>query len=341
MMREVQSAGCVRDAACHRAPAVLRSTEPLAAAYEPQVEQLGVKLRRRGNVLVGAASNELVDAEVFVYLQDGCFAITSHRVHVKRHVRFYEQGFRGLCLSSLAADCLPLCPVVQPRETRRYGNVVAFGLEAVETCGWMRAGTAQNATSIMLLPGWIDHLEQGERACAYRIMEEPGVVCEDAGAAPIDQAIRLITPLFGNRFVGCRNLAHCVQHAVTLAVAWHEAQDRAERASGTFEQARLVRRAKRLVDRNLSREITVDALARDLLTSRTRLCAAFHQETGMGLGAYIRKTRMQHASALLEIGDLTVAEIAREVGYPRPSSFDVAFKQEMGLSPTAWRMRQG
>lgn len=57
----------------------------------------------------------------------------------------------------------------------------------------------------------------------------------------------------------------------------------------------------------------------------------------MGVGAFVRHARIRRARELLGIGSLSIAEIAREVGYPRASSFSVAFKREMGMGPSAWR----
>ena len=81
--------------------------------------------------------------------------------------------------------------------------------------------------------------------------------------------------------------------------------------------------------------LTLDELARALLTSRTRLCAVFRQETGESLGAYIRRSKMERARQLLERGGLSVSEVARGVGYPRVSSFTVAFERAFGMPPSA------
>ena len=98
---------------------------------------------------------------------------------------------------------------------------------------------------------------------------------------------------------------------------------------------RLVRAAERLVARRMDEMLTLDELARALLTSRTRLCAVFRQETGESLGAYIRRSKMERARQLLERGGLSVSEVARGVGYPRVSSFTVAFERAFGMPPSA------
>ena len=46
---------------------------------------------------------------------------------------------------------------------------------------------------------------------------------------------------------------------------------------------------------------------------------------------------MERAAQLLEVASMGVAEVARSVGYPRVSSFVVAFEREFGVSPSSWR----
>ena len=81
---------------------------------------------------------------------------------------------------------------------------------------------------------------------------------------------------------------------------------------------------------------SVDALARRLYVSRSRLCDAFRHETGQSVAAYARRLRMERACRLLGDGDRTVSEVAVLLGYPSPSAFCHAFSDFTGLSPRAW-----
>ena len=74
-----------------------------------------------------------------------------------------------------------------------------------------------------------------------------------------------------------------------------------------------------------------------LYTSRSKLCAAFKAETGESIGAYVRRRRTERACDLLAGSSLPVGQIAERLGYPQQAAFAQAFKQETGLSPTAWR----
>jgi len=50
---------------------------------------------------------------------------------------------------------------------------------------------------------------------------------------------------------------------------------------------------------------------------------------------YLKQQRMQQARHLLQQGKLTVAEVARTVGYGHLGHFAVAFKREFGVTPGA------
>lgn len=317
------------------------SRDPLAPLYRPQVEQFGLELRPRNGALVGRASNETADARVVVYRLGSAGLVTSHRIVVRRDLLFYEQSLPYLSVSTLSADSLALCPIAQPRQARAVGNVAVFGGgERAEMRRWLRAGSRQDATSVMLLPEWLGRLDPRRRDAARALMEEPGDACDEGFAVLIDRIMRGMSPLFGGRLMPADAVDRSVSRAVLAAIAWREERDRAERAAGTRAQAALARAAKQQVERRMAEPVTLDGLARDLLVSRARLCAAFKRETGESLGAYVRRAKMERARRLLEVRKLTVAQVARAVGYARVPSFTVAFEHETGLSPTAWRARQ-
>ena len=236
-------------------------------------------------------------------------------------------------------DSLGLCPVSRPPGAA--GGVAVFGQGCCDRTYLLRAGSVQNAVSVSLLPDWLSRLEGARRRVARELVEGAGETCEGDVARALDGLLRGATPLFGGALLDGGALARRVARVVDVTLAWQEERERAEAAEGTLEQARLVRAARRHVLRHLGERLTLDALARDLLTSRSRLCAAFRAETGEALGAFVRRVRMERAARLLEVPSACVAEVARAVGYPRVSSFVVAFERELGCSPGAWRATGG
>lgn len=288
---------------------------------------------------MGSVSDGRADAEVCVYPISGLGVVTSHKILVKRDLPFHERGMPGLCIGTLSRDSLALCPV--SGALGASGGVAVFGQGICDRSYPLRAGSVQDAVSMTLLPEWLERLDDARCAVARELVEGVGETCPPEVSVVLDGSMRAVTPLFGGRIMGKGDVALQVARVLEVALEWHVERERAEEAAGTLAQARLVRAARHHVAQHLGEDLSLDALARDLLTSRSRLCAAFRQETGESLGAFVRRMRMERAAQLLEVPAMGVGQVARAVGYPRASSFVVAFEREYGISPGAWRAGQG
>lgn len=64
----------------------------------------------------------------------------------------------------------------------------------------------------------------------------------------------------------------------------------------------------------------------------------FKKECGSTLYHYITAVRMEHAKHLLEISDISVADIALQIGYPNANSFSRAFKRLEQKTPQQHRV---
>lgn len=324
-----------------KASRVNRRADPLSQLYMPQVEQFGIMMQQHGDALCGSVSNDRADATVHVRRLGNAAVVTSHRILVKRDMPFHEHGVTGLCVCTLSSDSLALCPIAQPTRSHAEGNVAVFGQGDYETATSLAAGTHQDAVSITFLPKWFSLWEIPRRNRALKLIDEMGETWSSEISSQVDRIARSISPLYGSASLHAGNIRSRIELVAEMAVAWHEERERAEAAAGTLEQARLVRMTQRRILCHLDEALTIDCLARDLLTSRSRLCAAFKQETGMGVGAFVRRERMRRAALLLEARCSTIEEVAAAVGYPRTSSFTVAFERELGCPPSAWRARNG
>lgn len=92
-----------------------------------------------------------------------------------------------------------------------------------------------------------------------------------------------------------------------------------------------------VMEARFGEKLTLQSIADSVFVSRTSLCTAFKEETGMGVGDYLRTLRIDRAKELLQTTTLPIAEIARATGYTRQSSFAEAFKVTTGITPTEWR----
>ena len=70
---------------------------------------------------------------------------------------------------------------------------------------------------------------------------------------------------------------------------------------------------------------------------RTRLYELFDSEVKMGIAAYIRRRRMHRAKKLLKTTELSVAEIAEQVGFSDYNYFSRVYKKTYGKSPKRYR----
>lgn len=75
--------------------------------------------------------------------------------------------------------------------------------------------------------------------------------------------------------------------------------------------------------------------------SATRLNRLFRDHTGQSPIRYVNRQRMARAAQLLTLSTLTVAEIARGVGFPDQYHFSRRFKQATGYAPTHYRAING
>jgi AraC-like DNA-binding protein len=85
------------------------------------------------------------------------------------------------------------------------------------------------------------------------------------------------------------------------------------------------------------RKWTVDDLAAEAAVSRSSLHDRFREVLGLSPMRYVSEWRMRVAQELLRTTEVTVAVIARRVGYDSEEAFSRAFKRTHGQSPSLWR----
>ena len=100
---------------------------------------------------------------------------------------------------------------------------------------------------------------------------------------------------------------------------------------------RQVGEALRLIHQNPMRQWTVDALAREVATSRSALAERFTRLLGESPMRYLSGWRMHLAKQMLRDRDDNIQAIAERVGYESEPAFNRAFKKATGCPPAAWR----
>jgi AraC-like DNA-binding protein len=98
-----------------------------------------------------------------------------------------------------------------------------------------------------------------------------------------------------------------------------------------------VAKALALLHRDPSRNWTVDSLARELGSSRTRLAERFRHFLNVSPITYFTDWRMRLGAEALQRTDKSVVEIALDVGYGSEAAFNRAFKRIYTVPPAQFR----
>ncbi len=103
-----------------------------------------------------------------------------------------------------------------------------------------------------------------------------------------------------------------------------------------------VERFKSLIETKMAdSELNVEDLGREMGFSRVQLYRKIKSLTNYAPNELLRMARLKRAASLLASSDLTVSEIAYEVGFTSPSYFAKCYKEEFGESPTDFLKRKG
>lgn len=96
------------------------------------------------------------------------------------------------------------------------------------------------------------------------------------------------------------------------------------------------RRIRDMLHNSLNEWPSVQELADACGISRCHLSRSFRHSTGSTLVAYSTMVRISRAKSLLKRHDLSIASVARRLGFASTGSFSMAFRRETGVSPTAF-----
>ena len=95
------------------------------------------------------------------------------------------------------------------------------------------------------------------------------------------------------------------------------------------------------MQQNLSRQITLDNIAQAAHLSVSFFSRKFKRNTGYAPIEYFNHLRIQQACQLLHFSGLRINEVASKIGIDDPFYFSRLFKQQMGISPLAYRKGEG
>ena len=95
-----------------------------------------------------------------------------------------------------------------------------------------------------------------------------------------------------------------------------------------------IQKVRAIIEKNFANEnFALPQLCEELNMSRSQLFRKLKALVGTTPSDFIRTYRLQKAKSLLETGDLTVAEVAWQVGYKDVSHFSKSFDEMFGFRP--------
>lgn len=99
----------------------------------------------------------------------------------------------------------------------------------------------------------------------------------------------------------------------------------------------MVMAVKQLIHADLKLNLSLAEIAYAVGCYEKKLSSIFQTYTGLTVFAYIREERIRTAREILAKTNMSMLEIADEIGFQNAASFATAFRAHMGVTPSAYR----
>lgn len=227
----------------------------------------------------------------------------------------------------------------QKRNGRSCEKTMHAGDVIVAPAGAPRALRHKEATEVakvLLTPAFVDAIVQSaapEHATEIELLDNFGT-----RDAHIEELVRRLMTELRIDDPGSRLCAESLatELAVHLIRNYSTATRPAADTFSMFPRYKLQRAIDYIQD-NLREELTLEKISQTLSMSPYHFAHTFRQAAGLAPHRYVIKCRIDRAKSLLRDTDLSVSEIAHEVGYSNQSHFSVAFHKATGQTPRAYR----
>jgi len=110
-----------------------------------------------------------------------------------------------------------------------------------------------------------------------------------------------------------------------------------KRDNAVKKHERIINTVKEYVDRNYSKKIFLDDVAKEVYLSPSYLSKLINTHTGHSFRYLVNMTRVAEAVRLLEHTDMSLSEIAFVVGFEDHSYFTKVFKRHTKMNPGEYR----
>ena len=125
---------------------------------------------------------------------------------------------------------------------------------------------------------------------------------------------------------------HLIRHYSSAGSKW-ESYDRRQIANGHLEHA------FEFIEANLDSDLTLDALANIAGMPISSFVRWFRRATRMSPHKYLMHRRVDRSLQLLSLSNLSISEIAYQLGFSSQSHFSTVFRALIGESPARFRQQ--
>lgn len=98
-----------------------------------------------------------------------------------------------------------------------------------------------------------------------------------------------------------------------------------------------VQKAITFINKNLSENISVHTIAKNIGVSKNVIYRRFHSYFNSTVSEYINTMRVERACDMLVKTDMSIEEISQSIGFTSASYFSKTFKKQKGLSPFKYK----
>ncbi|MBP3627140.1 MAG: helix-turn-helix domain-containing protein [Clostridia bacterium] len=91
------------------------------------------------------------------------------------------------------------------------------------------------------------------------------------------------------------------------------------------------------IEQHFREEIELDEISKRLFVSTAHMIRTFKKQTGVTPYQYIIKYRLLSSEQLLKFSDLSIEEIASQIGFSSSSHFISNFRKQYGITPKVYR----
>lgn len=314
--------------------------ETMEQLYIPQLQQFKAKtLSRDATRCFATFDGTVCDGDMIVVKASDHCLITRYRLHMKRDLELVETHFRSLCIMSYSPNCAYGMPVGEPGPVLGDSQVVSVFIQP--RSGHKRElkkGGLYEATRITYLPEYFDEIDLPfignfeDIATLIPSLDDELLSLHLRGLLEdLDfDAAQKPSGRYYFRSIALQALCHVMDMVYELNRLYAVGID--------GRDLRLVRQVMEIVESSLDRIPTIKELSGMLYVGHTQLCETFKDATGMTIGEYARKRRIETAKVLLRDPDIPIKEISRRIGYQTTGGFSSTFKQLVGATPRQYRL---